>query len=461
MLRRHLFPWFPLFLILALLAPTSVVHATGPITVTTTVDEVADNGVCSLREAVLSANSNTAVGGCAAGHGPELRFVTLAGNAERSPVWSGPASGAALVNDGGTLSLTSSVITGPAGAVGCANRTGHITSGGYNVEQGISCVLHAVGDTDTDPLLGPLADNGGATQTHALLPGSPAVDRVPVAACVGIDQRGYHRPAGKRCDSGAYEVGALPPRIWLPLVAASSSNGAPSDMIAIPAGEFTRGCDDLHNAGLGGCPANEKPLMRVYLDAYRIDRTEVTNAQYRACVNAGGCAANESSHYADPHYGNHPIIGASWDEASAYCKWAGKRLPTEAEWEKAARGNSDARPFPWGENLPTCSLANFWPAYPPCSGASADTLAVGSLPQGASPYGVLDMAGNVYEWVNDWNGYYGPENRNPTGPATGFAKVVRGGSFMSGAWSVRVTNRESLPPGNARDTVGFRCAANP
>ena len=295
-------------------------------------------GDLSMTNVTFSGNSTTANGGALYNRADaELRFVTLAGNAERSPAWSGSASGAALVNDGGTLSLTSSVITGPAGAVGCANRTGHITSGGYNVEQGISCGLHAVGDiADTDPLLGPLADNGGPTQTHALLPGSPAVDRVPVTDCVGIDQRGYHRPAGKGCDSGAYEFGRRSLRasgcLWWPRV----STTPPVNGSLFRQANSRRGCDDLHNAGLGGCPANEKPMLQVYLDAYRIDRTEVTNDQYRACANAGGCAANESRHYADPHYGNHPIIGVSWDEAAAYCKWAGKRLPTEAEWEKAA-----------------------------------------------------------------------------------------------------------------------------
>jgi len=230
-------------------------------------------------------------------------------------------------------------------------------------------------------------------------------------------------------------------------------------MVYVPAGTFKMGSlpDDSDAAD------DEKPQHEVYLDAFWIDRTEVTNIQYLRCVEAGICSPPsdiDSSHrnvyWGDAAYDDYPVISVSWRQAADYCQWAGGRLPTEAEWEKAARG-TDGRTYPWGEDL-SCSLAN----YGDCT--VGDTVAVASFPAGLSPYGAFDMAGNVQEWVADWYDemyYEASPGKNPQGPSDGADRVVRGGDYSVDGILLRVVYRGGQNPSNGDRETGLRCAGNP
>lgn len=228
-------------------------------------------------------------------------------------------------------------------------------------------------------------------------------------------------------------------------------------MVYVPAGEFLMGSMDADSQA----SSDEKPQHKVYLDAFWIDRTEVTNAQYNECVQTGACTASRYAGDSSFNAYNQPVGGVSWSEAQAYCQWAGRQLPTEAQWEKAARG-TDGRIYPWGNQAATCDYAvmNVGNGNG-CSRGAA--WPVGSKPKGASPYGALDMAGNVYEWVADWydDKYYADSPyRNPPGPSSGTARVSRGGSLDRDAQVMRGTCRNGLPPDLWSLALGFRCALN-
>lgn len=227
-------------------------------------------------------------------------------------------------------------------------------------------------------------------------------------------------------------------------------------LVYIPAGEFKMGAeeDDQDASDF------ERPAHAVALSAFWIDQTEITNQMYAACVSDGGCEppANRTSrtrdlYYGEPAFAQYPVIYVNWEEADSYCRWAGRRLPTEAEWEKAARG-LDGRIYPWGNFPPNTRLSNFGESL-------GDTSQVGSFPAGASPFGLFDMAGNVAEWVQDWYSadYYAVSVfRNPFGPDRGDFRLIRGGSWFHPMRSIRTTSRLWNYPDLRSDTIGFRCA---
>ena len=223
--------------------------------------------------------------------------------------------------------------------------------------------------------------------------------------------------------------------------------------VYVPAGSFMMGSNDGN--------ADEKPVHEVFLDAYWIDKYEVSNGQYAKCVQSGACKPPDRmdyltrrSYYWNSIYLDFPVIYVSWHHAQDYCSWVGGLLPTEAEWEKAAKG-TDGRIYPWGNSTPSCSFVN----YINCEG---DTTKVGSYSQGASPYGALDMAGNVWEWVADWYGSYINETQNnPTGPESGKYKVLRGGSWSSNEGALRVSYRYDHFLDHSYYSIGFRCVTSP
>lgn len=227
-------------------------------------------------------------------------------------------------------------------------------------------------------------------------------------------------------------------------------------MVSIPAGLFVMGSSDDDSSA---------PVREIQLDEFSIDVTETTIEDYQACIEANACsdtvAESLEEHISNGHQ-RHPVAGISWLDAQSYCQWRGKRLPTEAEWEKAARG-ADSRTYPWGSTpAPSCARVVMNAGSGGGCGAGSP-MNVGSTLLGASSYGVQDLAGNVHEWVADWYGPYDADALDdPTGPDDGTQRVVRGGSWKdSDALDLRVTSRLGLSPSSVSVTVGFRCAALP
>ena len=225
---------------------------------------------------------------------------------------------------------------------------------------------------------------------------------------------------------------------------------APEGMVLIPAGEFQMGSNDGDD--------DEKPVHTVYVDAFYMDKYEVTNAQYRKFIDATGYRAPRywsGSRYNAP---DQPVVGVSWHDAAAYAKWSGKRLPTEAEWEKAARGGLPGKKYPWGDSIGHDD-ANY-------SGTGGKDHWSGTSPVGsfsANGYGLYDMAGNVWEWCSDWydSSYYANSpSRNPVGPGSGQSRVLRGGSWDANGVNLRYALRGGNNPTSTSSDSGFRCCAS-
>lgn len=243
-----------------------------------------------------------------------------------------------------------------------------------------------------------------------------------------------------------------------------------SRMLFVPGGPFRMGSEEGE--------ADEQPSRIVRLNPFYIDETEVTNGAYLQCVRDGTCRppASERSafyqdYYGNPEYGDYPVVYVNWEQARHFCEWREARLPSEAEWERAAGFDAERgvkMTYPWGDEFDGAQLnycdANCFSAEnqdPDFDDGYRDTAPVGTYPDGRSPAGAYDMLGNVMEWVSDWydRGYYsyGPE-ANPLGPAEGFSKVVRGGSWLSSREEVRVSARTFYDPNEVRTNIGFRCA---
>jgi eukaryotic-like serine/threonine-protein kinase len=284
-------------------------------------------------------------------------------------------------------------------------------------------------------------------------------------------------------ETAAMETPIHPTETPVPTLGVGSTRENPTDgaiMVYVPEGPFLMGSKDGK--------ADERPNRQVVLDAFWLYQTEVTNTQFAIFVaaTAHSTSAEESgesrvffddirgAYWAAPEGPEsdlvgreaYPVLHVSWFDADAYCSWAGGRLPTEAQWEKGARG-TDGREFPWGNSLGTAEIVNFCDSNCPANWANAAqddgygmAAPVGTYPAGASPYGALDMAGNVWEWLADWydeNYYSYAPLENPTGPESGTFRVFRGGSWMETPATLRVPARARVLPISHSSNLGFRC----
>ena len=221
--------------------------------------------------------------------------------------------------------------------------------------------------------------------------------------------------------------------------------------VLVPEGQFRMGTGEVYKN-------DDSPQHLVFLNAFWIDKVEVSNALYLKCIYAGGCTqlASDNTRYKNWIYRDHPLTYVTWQQAADYCQWAGRRLPTEAEWEKAGRG-TDGRKYPWGNERPNPYLANFDESM------IHESVSVYRYPLGMSPYGALNMSGNVREWVSDWYDpryYLTTPSTNPTGSDTGSERSLRSGSYNEDKIEIEITFRYKHEPGSAGLSRGFRCAEN-
>ena len=321
---------------------------------------------------------------------------------------------------------------------------------------------------------GPVPRNPRATVARGPVPRDASADRARLkSAPTGYARRARLKsaPTGYIVADSRYAVadsGSAIADSGSAVTADSRTSTDEENLILIPAGTFTMGSERR--------AADEKPMHKVYLDAYYIGKYEVTNAEYYAFWVSDASRRHTPENFAHlPHIGewparakqfpNHPIVGVSWHDAKAYAEWQGMRLPTEAEWEKAARGYTD-RTWPWGNAMEP--YANTSAAE---DGYENQLAPVGSFPKGKSYYGALDMAGNVWEWTADWYSdvYYWRSlqandnasrsaKRNPPGPDVGSWRVIRGGSYIDALPRCSTTFRFYLYPRLKTSFVGFRLA---
>lgn len=303
------------------------------------------------------------------------------------------------------------------------------------------------------------ATTSGVAATIVVTAAVPLPTSQPIVSTV-ISEATNSPPPTPRPPTTTQRVTATPKIDLTPQIGATAI--AQSDgmmLIFIPAGDFIMGAAEDDSQAF----ANEKPQHIVNVAAFWLDRTEVTNAQFQKCVAVGACHPPSSAdsvtrkrYYTDPAYADYPVIWVNWVQANTYCQWAGRRLPAEAEWEKTARG-ADGRLYPWGNQHPDNTLLNF-------DLAAGDTTAVGSFPNGASPYGALDMSGNVVEWVDGF--YYDSyfplvlNTVTPTASFKGGVRILRSSSWNDLVANIRVASRRySTSEIASYNNVGFRCAS--
>lgn len=326
-------------------------------------------------------------------------------------------------------------------ASGSTSLQSNASSTSGSSESGSTTASIADADASTDASGSTAADSTSGTSSASGTTGDETTDGT--TASTGDDDSGGTTVAEDSTESGGVEG------------MSSTTADDPSEMVEVPAGAFSMGSTELDN---------EQPVRTVMLDTYWIDRTEVTVAGYQACVETGCCTpptAGERCNYGVAGRSGHPITCVSWDQARQYCECQGKSLPTEAQWEKAARGPGGLD-YPWGQvPPPDCDHAVMDDEGFGCGANS--TAPVGSRsPLGDSPYGLQDMAGNAWEWVADYEGAYDPSAvENPTGPATGSRRVLRGASWThTDPGRFRTTYRNFTNPVLAFDDFGMRCASS-